>query len=335
MRLSELRSKINRIAPNGDIEIRYTQVQNPLSGDMGYQVENFGEVLDTLSPLAGFPWFSVDESTIRALENEYANKVSPVVLPQTHFTRYQSLVNQLNQARDLNRVSDVLSLAVHEQDPYSVYFRVPDNILTPEQFNDWHRRMSRILRMAASGGSGTFKFAGTEQGSDWFGWTPDPITHLILVSAIKVVCKVARLLKDRQYDDTAIEAMFKAMEALNKTSQSENPEVNMSEAIEEFRKQQRAAIIAKETAEQQKALTAYFETEGITASVSAVGKCADSLQMEMMDNGQEIRLSLTRPKHIKGSEEELDVDLSEIDTSSLRQPSKQLQQPEDEEGDNE
>ena len=339
MRLSELQSMINQIAPEGDIEISPTQVPDPLGGEMGYQVDNFREVIDTLSPLAGLPWFNVEEATVRALENKYANQVSPVVLPQTDFTPYQNLVNRLNQAQDLKRISDILGLAVQEQDPYSVYFRVPDNILTPGQFNDWQERMSKILIMAAAGGGGTFRLAATESGSNWIGWIADPVTYLILVSSLKVAFKVVRFLEEHRVDAITIASMFRAVykQARDDARQSEDTEGNIPEPpIEEIRKEQREAITAEEIQKEQAAVSVYFHSNGIAGpSVSAIDKCAKPLIVEFIDNGQEVRLSLKRPKYIKGSEEELDVDLGEVDTSSLRQPPKQLPQPEDEERDNE
>lgn len=322
MRLSELLSKINQIAPKGDIEIRYTQVPNPLSADMGYQVENFSEVLDTLSPLAGFSWLNVDESTIRALENEYANKVSPVILTQTHFAHYQNLVKRLNQARDMNRVSDVLSLAVEEQDPYSVYFKVPDNVSTPDQFSAWHERMAQVLKIVAGGGRGTFKISGTEQGSIWLGWLTDLDTYLLMASVLKIIYKAVRYRNDNPVDDASLEAFIKVF-------RPETAEEDIPEAVRKLRQEQYQSNTEKDIKEQQDALQVHFEARGVTVSVSAVGRAVNALMPEVLDNGQEVRLSWTRPKYIKGSDEELDIALSEVDIPSLSQPSKQLSQAEE------
>lgn len=326
MRLSELQSKINRIAPTGDIEISPTQVADPLSGEVGYQVDNFSEVIDTLSPLTGFSWFSVDEATFSALENEYASKASPVVLTQTHFTHYQNLVNRLNQARDLARVSDVLSLAVEEQDPYSVYFKVPENVSTPDQFSEWHERMAQVLKIVAGGGRGTFKLSGTEQGSIWFGWLTDLDTYLLMASVLKIIYKAVRYRNDNPVDDASLEALVKVF-------RPETAEEDIPEAVRKLRQEQYQSNTEKDIKEQQEALQVHFEARGVTVSVSAVGRGVNVLMPEVLDNGQEVRLSWKRPKYIKGSDEELDIALGEVDIPSLSQSPKQL--PQGEERDNE
>lgn len=326
MRLSELLSKINQITPNGDIEINFTQVPYPLNGDMGYQVDNFREVIDTLSPLAGFSWFNVDESTIRALENEYANQVSPVVLTQSHFTHYQNLVKRLNQARDLNRISDVLGLAVEDQDPYSVYFKVPENVSTPDQFSEWHERMAQVLKIVASGGRGTFKISGTEQGSIWVGWLTDPDTYLLMASVLKIIYKAVRYRNDNPVDDASLEALIKVF-------RPETAEEDIPEAVRKLRQEQHQSNTEKDIKEQQEALQVHYEARGVTVSVSAVGRGVSVLMPEVLDNGQEVRLSWKRPKYIKGSDKELDIALGEVEIPSLSQSPKQL--PQGEERDNE
>lgn len=322
MRLSEIKSKIDNIAPGGVIEIAYQRVTLPLSGGYGYEVQDFSEILDTLSPLAKFSWFNADESTITALKAEYTGISSSVTLTEAHFNAFQNVIAQINQTQDLVRVSDVLSLAVDEQDPYSVFFKVPDNVITPDQFSEWQNRISDVLKIVAAGGNATFKFAGTEQGSSWFGWLADPTTYLLLVSVIKVAFKSVRYLKDNPVDDVSVEALIK-------TFQSEITEDEMPDAVKKFREQQRQKITEDGIKEQQDALSLYFKSQGVTVSVSAVGRGVNALLPEIIDNGQEVSLAWTRPEYISDSDEGLDIDLSEVDTSSLGQPNMQLSQPEE------
>lgn len=322
MRLSEIKSKIDNIATGGVIKIKHQRVTLPLTGGYGYEVEDFSEILDTLSPLAKFSWFNADESMITALKAEYGGISSPVTLTDTHFNAFQNMVAHINQAQDLVRVSDVLSMAVDEQNPHSVFFKVPDNVTTPEQFSDWQSRMSSVLKIVAAGGSGTFKFAGTEQGSSWFGWIADPTTYLLLVSVIKVAFKSVRYLKDNPVDDVSVEALIK-------TFQPEITEDEMPDAVKKFREQQRQKITEDGIKEQQDALSVYFESQGVKVSVSAVGRGVNNLLPEILDNGQEVSLAWTRPKYISDSDDGLGIDLSEVDTSSLGQPNMQLSQPEE------
>ena len=285
-------------------------------------MQDFSEILDTLSPLAKFSWFNADESTITALKAEYTGISSSVTLTEAHFNAFQNVIAQINQTQDLVRVSDVLSLAVDEQDPYSVFFKVPDNVTTPDQFSEWQNRMSDVLKIVAAGGGSTFKFAGTEQGSSWFGWVADPTTYLLLVSVLKAVLNCVRYLKDNPIDDVSAEALIK-------TLQPETTADEMPGEVKKFREQQRQNITEAEIKEQQDALNVYFKSEGVTVSVSAVGRGVNALLPEIIDNGQEVSLAWTRPKYISDSDEGLDIDLSEVDTSSLGQRNMQLSEPEE------